>query len=443
MQGSSRHEFDPMDAADPYLDALLYTLPVYEMARARHAAVGGAEGASRGRVNRLGHRRTLSDHQARSVTTPNNDTLYSSAWLDLDGGPLLLRVPRIAGRYWSIQFLDIYTNAAEIVGAGRSGLGAQGSELKLWIARAGDPTPVPPGHQLVRLPGRDAWMLVRIEVRSEAELKDLHALQDAMLLSAPETNRPPSGATVPVRRDAGPRAGAEYLAVVNNMLLRNGVPEPEQSLVARWKPLGVGVSQEPESEGVTLEWSRRLADLHALLARPAPSEQRSSGGWMLPDSAVGDFGANYRLRAQVARDGLGALPAREAVYFTARTDAGGRPLDAAAFYRVRVPAGGLPADAFWSISMYQVERDGKLFFTDNPLRRYSIGSRTEGLVREADGSFEIVMQRNAPEGAQDRANWLPTPGPEHARFQVVLRAYLPRPQLLSYRNDLPPIRRVD
>jgi hypothetical protein len=432
-----------MDAADPFLDAFLYTLPVYEMARARHAAVGGAEGSSRGRVNRLGHRRTLSDHQARSVTTPNNDTLYSSAWLDLEGGPLLLRVPGIAGRYWSIQFLDIYTNTIEMVGAGRSGLGAQSSELKLWIARTGDPTPVPAGHQVVRLPGRDAWMLVRIEVRSEAELKDLHALQDSMILSASETNRPLPGAAVPVRRDEGPRAGAEYLAVVNNMLLRNGVPEPEQSLVARWKPLGIGVPHAPEAEGVTLEWSRRLADLHALLARSAPAEDRSSGGWKLPDPAVGDFGADYRLRAQVAREGLGALPAREAVYFTARTDAGGLPLDAAASYRIRFPAGGLPADAFWSVSMYQVERDGRLFFSDNPLRRYSISSRTAGLVREADGSFEIVMQRTAPEGAQGQANWLPTPGPEHARFQLVLRAYLPRPQLLSDRNALPPIRRVD
>jgi hypothetical protein len=53
------------------------------------------------------------------------------------------------------------------------------------------------------------------------------------------------------------------------------------------------------------------------------------------------------------------------------------------------------------------------------------------------------MQRTAPEGAQGRANWLPTPGPEHTRFHLVLRAYLPRPQLLMDRNLLPPIRRVD
>jgi len=432
-----------MDAADPYLDAFLYTLPVYEMARVRHVAVGGAEGSSRGQVNRLGHRRTLSDHHARSVTTPNNDTLYSSAWLDLDGGPLLFRLPRITGRYWSVQFLDIYTNNVEIVGGRSSALTAESSELKLWIALKGDPTPVPAGHQVVRLPGRDAWMLVRMEVRSDADLKELHVLQDAMILSAPETNRPPSGATVPVRREAGPRAGAEYLAVVNNMLLRNGVPEPEQGLVARWKPFGIGVTQEPEAEGVALEWSRRLSDLHAYLARPDPAQDRPSGGWKHPDPAVGDFGADYRLRAQVAREALASLPAREAVYFTARTDAGGLPLDAAASYRIRFPTGGLPADSFWSVSMYQVERDGKLFFSDNPLRRYSIGSRTEGLVREADGSFEIVMQRTAPEGAQGRANWLPTPGPEHTRFHLVLRAYLPRPQLLMDRNLLPPIRRVD
>lgn len=432
-----------MDAADLYLAAYLYTLPVYEMARTRHAAVVRADGSSRGRINRLGHRRTLSDHRARSVTTPNNDTLYSSAWLDLDGGPLLLTMPRISGRYWSIQFLDVYTNNVEIVGPGRSGLNAERGELKLWITRASDPTPTPDGHQVVRLPGRDAWMLVRIEVQSEAELKDLHALQDSMILRAPETNQSLSDVTVPVRVGAAPSEGGEYLAVVNDMLLRNGVPKSEQSMVARWRPLGIGVPQAQWGEGAELEWSQRLSDMNALLARASSAEDRSYGGWILPHPSLGDFGDNYRLRAQVAREGLASLPAQEATYFTARRDAVGQPLDPAGSYRIRFHAGGLPTDAFWSVSMYQVERDGKLFFTDNPQRRYSIGSRTEGLSREADGSFEIVMQRNEPAAAQDRANWLPTPGPGHIQFQVVLRAYRPRPELLSDPTSLPPIRRLD
>ena len=432
-----------MDSADPFPAAFLYTFPLFEMARTRHAAVGTPELPGRGQVNRLGHRRTLSDHLARGVTTPNNDTLYSSAWIDLDGGPLFLRVPHIAGRYWSIQFLDIFTNNAEIVSSGQRGLHSDGAELKLWIARAGDPTPVPADHRVVRLPGRDAWMLVRIEVRSDSELAEVHAIQNGMVLSAPSTNKTLSGEVVAVQGTGRPSDGANYLAVVNNMLGRNGVPKTEEPMVVRWKPLGIGVSPAPQDAGAALEWTRRLAELRASLAKPAQAEEKTPGGWALPDPAVGDFGTNYLLRARIANEALAALSASEAVYFVARSDADGRPLDAAARYRIKVPAGGLPAYAFWSVSMYQVEQDGKLFFTDNPLRRYSLGSRTGGVVRNDDGTLDIVIQRGMPTDASERANWLPTPGPSYPSFQMVLRLYLPKPELLQGPNTLPPIRRVD
>ena len=432
-----------MDAADPLPHAFLYTLPIFEMARTRYAAVGSPEGTGRGRVNRLGHRRTLADHQARAVTTPNNDTLYSSAWIDVDGGPLVLRVPRIANRYWSIQFLDIFTNNAEIVSAGKRGLPADGEELRLWIAHTDDPTPAPAGHHVVRLPGRDCWMLVRIEVRSDEELSHVHAIQDAMVLSVPPTNKGPSGEIVAVQGTGRPRDGADYLAVVNNMLLRNGVPKAEAPMVARWESLGIGVSPSRWDAAAVQAWTRRLGELYASLASPDRADEKVAAGWTLPDPAVGDFGTHYLLRARVALEALAALPAREAVYLVARTDAEGRPLDAGARYRLQVPVGGFPTDAFWSVSMYQVEQDGKLFFTENALRRYSLGSRTAGVVRNDDGSFDIAMQRDMPADPRERANWLPTPGPGHPRFQVVLRVYLPKPQLLQRLDTLPPIRRVD
>lgn len=36
----------------------------------------------------------------------NRDTLYVCGWLDLRKGPLVLRVPDMAGRYYSVQFTD-------------------------------------------------------------------------------------------------------------------------------------------------------------------------------------------------------------------------------------------------------------------------------------------------------------------------------------------------
>ncbi len=36
----------------------------------------------------------------------NRDTLYTIGWLDLSREPLVLRVPEMAGRYYSVQFTD-------------------------------------------------------------------------------------------------------------------------------------------------------------------------------------------------------------------------------------------------------------------------------------------------------------------------------------------------
>jgi hypothetical protein len=44
---------------------------------------------------------------SNSVTAGmNRDTLYVVGWLDLSNGPLILHVPDMAGRYYSVQFTD-------------------------------------------------------------------------------------------------------------------------------------------------------------------------------------------------------------------------------------------------------------------------------------------------------------------------------------------------
>lgn len=63
--------------------ATIFLFPLYEMWRSRWNAIRNPVNPRRGIENGFGHARMLSDHRSRAVTTPNNDTLYSSAWLDL------------------------------------------------------------------------------------------------------------------------------------------------------------------------------------------------------------------------------------------------------------------------------------------------------------------------------------------------------------------------
>ena len=76
----------PLTGVEQVRAAFTYALPVYEMMRSRHLQIEKVAAFGAPGVNRLYARTTLADAKTREVTTPNNDTLYSSAWLDLAGG---------------------------------------------------------------------------------------------------------------------------------------------------------------------------------------------------------------------------------------------------------------------------------------------------------------------------------------------------------------------
>ena len=445
-----------MSDAALYTDAFIYSFPIYEMARTRHLAMSHPLSPLQGKANRIAHRRVLADHTSRNVTTPNNDTLYSSAWLDLSDGPVLVRVPRIAGRYWSLQFLDAFTHNAAVVGSRNAAEG----DLTLWVALASDPSQPPEGMRVLRLPTPDIWMLVRIEVRDNTDAKTVHPLQDALQVRAlnapPEFNDPsqPQSAAglaaaqrererpAPKPAQGLPTDPANYLAVVNHALARNGVPATEQSLLQRWRALGLGGDLKSAEVKVAAQgWSAHFERLGRDL-RSDGFEHHRVQGWRYPKDTIGLYNGDYVLRAAVALGGLAALPVEEALYLGTDQDAQGQPLDPSAVYRVRIPPTGVDARAFWSITMYQWEPDGRSFFSNNPIGRYAIGDRTEGLIKNPDGSIDLTISRTEPSEPAARTNWLPAPPAGQNRMRLSLRAYLPGAALVAGKQPLPVITRV-
>jgi hypothetical protein len=151
----------------------------------------------------------------------------------------------------------------------------------------------------------------------------------------------------------------------------------------------------------------------------------------LPDRAVHQRPARARV---VNRIGPGAHIAKEALYFHTKTDRTNQPLLGAANYRLHFPAGQLPpVDAFWSLILYGPD----YFPVRNAINRYSISDRTEGLTKNGDGSLDIYIQRQAP--AKGRSNWLPTPD---GGFQLILRTYQPRPEVLNRTWKVPALERI-
>src|SRR5271157_3247690 len=74
-------------------------------------------------VNQFGRVTHLATPNDTIIVTPNSDTLYSSAWLELGDGPIVLHVPDTNGRYYVMQLLDAYTNSFNSVGRRTTGTG--------------------------------------------------------------------------------------------------------------------------------------------------------------------------------------------------------------------------------------------------------------------------------------------------------------------------------
>jgi hypothetical protein len=164
-----------------------------------------------------------------------------------------------------------------------------------------------------------------------------------------------------------------------------------------------------------------------LLAR---AKVRKVNGWTtMYGCGVPGNGMLMRAAAYQVFPGPVNVP-EEAMYWTTSRDGAGRALDGRRSYVLHFPPGGLPPhEAFWSLTM----GDAKNRFVANPLRRYSVGDRS-GLVPNADGSLDVLIQRAPPPGGS--ANWLPAPP---GKFTLWLRVYVPGPAILDGSYDVPPV----
>ena len=399
-------------------DAWIYALPLIEIAMTR-----ANRGGFGGEINTLGHTRDLANHKMRAVTTPNNDTLYTSAQIDLSAGPITITVPAAGERYLSLALMDAYTNNFAILGTRTTG--PDGGTFSLV-----GPSDAAEGANVVRAPTNHVWALARILVDGPPDLEAARAIQSGFSLQGPAVPQAKSHA----RRSA---PWNEYFASVDELMVANPPPVTDLALLRKIAALGLGKG-DFSAERFSAD---EAAAIEAGVAEARVAVRRGGGGanwidgWFYPRADLGNFGQSYAYRAGVALAGLAALPPVEAMYMRGRGERGGI-YDGHKRWRLHFPADQLPAvNSFWSLSLYEATADGQFFFADNPLNRYSIGDRTAGLTYNDDGSLDIWIGHEPPGGERD-ANWLPSPP---APFALFMRAYLPKPAMLDGSYRLPPV----
>ena len=405
------------------MKAWLYGLPLIEIAATR------ARGLSFGQsLNTIGHVRNLATPKHRAVTTPNNDTLYSSAQLDLSQGPVTLSLPATGDRYFSLALMDAYSNNFAILGTRTTG--PHGGTFTLV-----GPNAAAEGRHVVRAPTNHVWALARIVVYSAADLEAAQQVQSGLSIQGPAAPPPPPA----VKRSA---PWQEYFAALSALMAANPPPVTDRALLEEIAPLGLeeGFDAGRFSAAEAAEIEAGLAEARVAVRRGGVTGDQFIDGWSYPSATLGDFGQNYHYRAAVALGGLAALPPVEALYMRARGDQPRALYDGLKAYRLHFPADRLPpVNSFWSLSLYEATDEGQFFFADNRLDRYAIGDRTEGLTYNEDGSLDIWIGSASP-GEDRESNWLPAPeGP----FALFMRTYLPKAELLDGVYRLPPVEAVD
>jgi hypothetical protein len=386
-------------------------------------------------VNRFFHADRLATPAERMVVRPNTDTLYSSAWLDLAQGPIVLHVPSTEGRYYLMQVLDAWTNVVADPGTRTTG-SSPGDFVIVGPRFAGA---LPAGLVRIQSPTRTAWIIGRTQVFGARDLDAARAVQAGFTLtsltesSAPEaTPSPAPAARITPPEEVARMDGATFLSRLA-ALMHDNPPQPADApMIGRLVALGLSPDGtfKPSPEVASMLDATKEGGLARITEEVGLLGVRVNG-WRIVRH-TGRYGTKYLVRAAVGMAGLGANLPEDALYPTAFVDGRGEPLTGSRRYTLHFDAGELPpADAFWSITMY----DENGYLVDNPEGRYAIHDY-DSLVRNADGSLDVYVQSEPPR-EEHRSNWLPAPA--GAPFSLTLRLYTPRPEVVRGPWAPPPI----
>src|SRR5262245_49954707 len=390
-------------AAEAYIYG--YPLVIADITRRVMTAVPKVDGAMKAPINQFVHTRAFPDYTFTDVVSPNADTLYSLAWLDISMEPMILSIPEMGNRYYLMPMLDAWTNVFASPGTRTTGNGKGDFAIvgPQWTGR------LPEGVREINSPTKVVWLVGRTETNGKHDYAAVHAIQDQYLLTPLGDWDSPYMTPAEVRVDPGidtktppveqvARMDASTFFGRLNGLMKGNPPAPADApALARFAKIGVAPGQpfDPKNmdQAVVKDIEQGVRNgLGQLLADAKKSHGANVNGWDVPPSNTAAFGTDYSQRAIVAHLGLGANLPADAIYPHAIADAEGKPLTGANRYVVSFPKSGLPpVNAFWSLTMYNAMQA----FVQNPIGRYAIGDR-DGLKPNPDGSLTLYVQHDSP-----------------------------------------------
>jgi hypothetical protein len=413
------------------VEAFLFGYPLVLMDLTRAVMTNVAQPqASSAPENQIGQMRAFPDASFTDVVSPNADTLYSVAWLDVSAEPVVLRQPDGGDRYFLLPMLDGWTNVFASPGTRTTGSGAAVFAIvgPRWSGE------LPDDVQEIRSPTGMVWMIGRTQTNGKADYDNVHHFQDGITLTPLSAwgsdYSPPADAQVDpdVEMTTPPPDVLEamdaraFFGRLAALMVDNPPADDDAPALERFAAIGLAPGSFKPAHDLVPELDEGLRAGMAKLKELAQEAVPPINGWAV-FRGLGSYGTEYGKRALVALLGLGANLDADAMYPHATMDADGQPLTGSNRYVLHFEPDQMPpAGAFWSLTMYNEHQ----FFVDNPLDRYAIGDR-DPLAFNDDGSLDIWFQHDRPDPDRE-SNWLPAPA---GSFNVFLRVYWPKPEMLD------------
>jgi hypothetical protein len=395
-------------------------------------------GQYKGPINQVHNEARVFTPKDTGISTPNSDTPYSMAFLDLRSEPMVLCMPEIEKRrYYDVQLVDLYSDNYGYMGSRTTGNGA-GCYLVSGPEWQGD-TPKGIGKAF-RSETQFTLVIYRTQLFDPADMDNVKKIQAgykikplSAFLGQPTPPATPAVDWPRFEQSAFSAGFPEYLDFLLQFCPPIGTAAVEKPLRERFSMIGIGPGKKAPHKDRPPEAKAAIAAgvkaAFAEIGKTAEGIGTDVNGWHM-GAAAGSrdfYKGNWALRAAAAKLGIYGNSEAEAVYPFTRHDANGIVLDGSKHtYQMTFPAGQLPpVNAFWSITMY----DGRTqLLIENPIHRYLINSpMLPDLKKNPDGSLTIYVQKDSP-GKDKESNWLPAPdGP----MFVVMRLYWPKTEAPS------------
>ncbi|MCA9880434.1 MAG: DUF1254 domain-containing protein [Thermomicrobiales bacterium] len=425
-------------------DAYIYGFPIvdnYRILYSYFVDVGGPEYKTS--WNTIFNNARVYTPDDTAIQTPNSDTPYSYVGADLRAEPLVLTVPpNEKDRYYSLQFIDLYTFNFAYVGSRATGNGG-GHYL---LAGPSWQEETPDGiDAVIRCETELALVFYRTQLFNPDDIEQVKQIQAGYQVQPLSTflgNPAPSAAPAiaflkPLSID-DERTSLTFFEELNFLLQFCPVVPAETDLRQRFATLGIAAGVPFDAASVAPN-TRQAIQSGMADAWAALDDQRKNVeiGTVTAGDLFGTrdyLNGNYLNRMTGAVLGIYGNSKDEALYPAYILDAARQPLDGSHRYTLRFASGQLPpVNAFWSLTMYTVPQS--LLYA-NPINRYLINSSMlPNLVMDADGGLTIFVQHESP-GADKEVNWLPSPaGP----FQMAMRLYWPQEAALDGTWTAPPL----